>query len=207
MNGLPSTSKTREPPPRSMNSGSPPTDLNARTGLFTPPGIRPEALSINLAERSMASSVLASTLSPLPCKRASPLSLRLFKVYNPGPVPAVTELTSNGESVGYPHLLSAAPVQAKPGDDEQSYNGHRDCAHYGPEHLSGHEATWKYADVLQQPNTANEGHQPSCDQQHVAHTVPPIVDPELRPCAVRRPHEVRGIWKPEPPGCAGCSPT
>ena len=81
MNELPSTSKMREPSPRSMNSGSPPTDRNARTGLFTPPGISPTALSINLAERSMASSVLASTLSPLPCKRASPLRYACSRVY------------------------------------------------------------------------------------------------------------------------------
>ena len=59
--------------PRSTNKGSPPTGRNARTGLFTPPGIIPAARSISLAERSMASIVLASTLSPLPCKRASPL--------------------------------------------------------------------------------------------------------------------------------------
>ena len=72
--GLPSTSKMRDPSPRSMNSGSPPTGRNARTGLFTPPGISPIARSISLAERSMASIVLASTLSPLPCKRASPFA-------------------------------------------------------------------------------------------------------------------------------------
>ena len=35
----PSTSRMRAPSPRAMNSGSPPTPRNARTGLFTPPGM------------------------------------------------------------------------------------------------------------------------------------------------------------------------
>src|SRR3954469_21288307 len=38
MNVLPSTSSMREPDARRMNSGAAPTDLNARTGLSTPPG-------------------------------------------------------------------------------------------------------------------------------------------------------------------------
>src|SRR5688572_24033434 len=36
---FPSTSSMRLPSPRSMKSGAPPTARNARTGLFTPPGI------------------------------------------------------------------------------------------------------------------------------------------------------------------------
>src|SRR6267154_5944754 len=39
MNVLPSTSVRREPDARAMNSGDAPTDLNARTGLSTPPGM------------------------------------------------------------------------------------------------------------------------------------------------------------------------
>src|SRR5258708_1190051 len=35
---LPSTSTSVEPEARAMKSGDPPTDLNARTGLSTPPG-------------------------------------------------------------------------------------------------------------------------------------------------------------------------
>src|SRR3954471_6791072 len=35
---LPSTSTSVAPAARLMNSGDPPTDLNARTGLSTPPG-------------------------------------------------------------------------------------------------------------------------------------------------------------------------
>src|SRR5256885_9221868 len=35
---LPSTSTSVAPDARVMNSGDPPTDLNARTGLSTPPG-------------------------------------------------------------------------------------------------------------------------------------------------------------------------
>src|SRR5438874_11430057 len=38
MNVLPSTSSMRAPEARRMNSGSAPTDVNARTGLSTPPG-------------------------------------------------------------------------------------------------------------------------------------------------------------------------
>src|SRR5215831_11469859 len=34
-----SASQKCEPLPRTINGGSPPTDLNARTGEFTPPGI------------------------------------------------------------------------------------------------------------------------------------------------------------------------
>ena len=37
---LPSTSKMREPSPRAMNSGVPPTPRKARTGELTPPGMR-----------------------------------------------------------------------------------------------------------------------------------------------------------------------
>src|SRR5213593_5235612 len=38
MNLLPSTSSMWAPAARRMNSGSAPTDVNARTGLSTPPG-------------------------------------------------------------------------------------------------------------------------------------------------------------------------
>src|SRR5882724_5768833 len=43
MYSLPSASQIREPLPRTMYGGSPPTDLNARTGESTPPGITREA--------------------------------------------------------------------------------------------------------------------------------------------------------------------
>src|SRR4051794_31553658 len=39
MNVFPSTSVSRAPAARAMNSGEPPTDLKARTGLSTPPGM------------------------------------------------------------------------------------------------------------------------------------------------------------------------
>src|SRR5262249_2432035 len=45
----PSTSVRRAPSPRAMNGGEPPTARNARTGLFTPPGMtRPAASSRRL---------------------------------------------------------------------------------------------------------------------------------------------------------------
>src|SRR5580704_8212280 len=39
MNSFSSASQMCEPIPRTMNGGSPPTEPNARTGEFTPPGI------------------------------------------------------------------------------------------------------------------------------------------------------------------------
>ncbi len=39
MYSFPSTSQNFDPTPQLINKGSPPTDLNARTGEFTPPGI------------------------------------------------------------------------------------------------------------------------------------------------------------------------
>src|SRR5580692_1075546 len=39
MNSFSSASQMREPFPRTINGGSPPTAPNARTGEFTPPGI------------------------------------------------------------------------------------------------------------------------------------------------------------------------
>src|ERR1051326_7237954 len=43
MYSLSSASHTREPFPRTMYGGSPPTDLKARTGESTPPGITRQA--------------------------------------------------------------------------------------------------------------------------------------------------------------------
>src|ERR671938_245221 len=57
-----------------MNTGSPPTERNARTGLLTPPGRRRVARAIKRAERSITSATLASILSPLPCNNSQPLS-------------------------------------------------------------------------------------------------------------------------------------
>src|SRR5258707_15156887 len=52
MNRLPSTSSIVAPEPRVTKSGVPPTDLNARTGLSTPPGRMREARvkSVRLVE-------------------------------------------------------------------------------------------------------------------------------------------------------------
>src|ERR671921_2147981 len=97
---LPSTSKMYEPSPRSMNRGSPPTERNARTGLFTPPGIRLTARSMSRAERSMARIALASMSLLLPCKRVKPPSRRLIEVYTFWPVAAVRGLTRLGEPAG-----------------------------------------------------------------------------------------------------------
>src|SRR2546425_5105636 len=46
----PSTSQMRAPSPRATKNGSPPTPLNARTGLFTPPGMSRIAASNKRSE-------------------------------------------------------------------------------------------------------------------------------------------------------------
>src|ERR671912_705517 len=43
-----------------------------------------------------------------------PPSLRLFKVYYPGPVPTVTELTPHGEPAGCPHHYQRRPFRRNP---------------------------------------------------------------------------------------------
>src|SRR5437868_15454306 len=50
---FPSTSSMREPAARVMNNGAAPTDLNARTGLSTPPGIIACARVKRRAERDV----------------------------------------------------------------------------------------------------------------------------------------------------------
>src|SRR5579862_1144580 len=45
MNSFSSASHMCEPLPRTINRGSPPTERNARTGEFTPPGIMLSALN------------------------------------------------------------------------------------------------------------------------------------------------------------------
>jgi len=50
MKTFPSTSRTEEPFALSMKSGVPPTDRNARTGEFTPPGMSPFAIVNSLPE-------------------------------------------------------------------------------------------------------------------------------------------------------------
>src|SRR5258708_15681170 len=47
MNSFSSASQMCEPFPRTINGGSPPTEPNARTGEFTPPGITPSARCCN----------------------------------------------------------------------------------------------------------------------------------------------------------------
>ena len=53
MNVLPSTSVMRAPEARLMNSGEAPTDLNARTGLSTPPGRIASARVNNFRDRDV----------------------------------------------------------------------------------------------------------------------------------------------------------
>src|SRR5262249_44942395 len=52
MYSLPSASQSREPLPRTMNGGSPPTARKARTGESTPPGMTFSARACNSRERS-----------------------------------------------------------------------------------------------------------------------------------------------------------
>src|SRR5277367_3639249 len=53
MYSLPSASKMCEPCPRTMNGASPPTERNARTGEFTPPGIICSARCCSLRDISV----------------------------------------------------------------------------------------------------------------------------------------------------------
>src|ERR687893_2691723 len=86
--------------PRCIKRGSPPTERNARTGLFTPPGILLTARSMSRAERSMVSIVLASTLLlPPPCKRdRTPFVRLLGSLYG---------LAGQGGERGYPESQRA----------------------------------------------------------------------------------------------------
>src|SRR5579872_1520826 len=52
MYSLPSASHMREPSPRTMKGGSPPTARKARTGESTPPGIRASARFCSLRDSS-----------------------------------------------------------------------------------------------------------------------------------------------------------
>src|SRR5512132_2309743 len=52
MYSLLSASHMWEPSPRTIKGGSPPTDLNARTGESTPPGMNCSALCCSLREAS-----------------------------------------------------------------------------------------------------------------------------------------------------------
>src|SRR5215210_84037 len=97
----------REPSPRRMNTGSPPTERNARTGLLTPPGRRYIARSINRADRSIASVALASKLSLLPCNRLHPLSELMCVLYLYYHVKRVITLTAaaSHSSMSTVHLV------------------------------------------------------------------------------------------------------
>src|ERR1700682_430301 len=66
MNELPSSSKRRAFSPRAMKSGSPPTPLKARTGLFTPPGKRPQARANSRCDASVFRGMAGQGLAPLP---------------------------------------------------------------------------------------------------------------------------------------------
>src|SRR5579864_3537129 len=52
MYSFPSASHMREPSPRTMNGGSPPTARKARTGESTPPGIKASARFCSLRDCS-----------------------------------------------------------------------------------------------------------------------------------------------------------
>src|ERR1700688_2156827 len=58
MNSFSSASQTCDPLPRTMNRGSPPTERNARTGEFTPPGIMLSALSCKRRDCSVLCEVV-----------------------------------------------------------------------------------------------------------------------------------------------------
>lgn len=65
MYSFPSTSKMREPLARLTNTGVMPTDLNARTGLFTPP-------AIESPDRSKSSADLEIVMALIVASRGTP---------------------------------------------------------------------------------------------------------------------------------------
>src|SRR5713226_7927742 len=81
MKEFPSSSKSRAPEPCAMKSGSPPTPLKARTGLFTPPGnsdlaraySRAEASVFMMVERRGSSVERLLSRPPLDGQRSTPL--------------------------------------------------------------------------------------------------------------------------------------
>src|SRR5919107_1301427 len=68
---LPSTSLTYAPAPSRMNTGVPPTALNARTGELTPPGMSWRALEKAASEFSVdrVGSDIALTIAAAPARR------------------------------------------------------------------------------------------------------------------------------------------
>src|SRR5579863_8151377 len=71
-----SASQMCDPLPRTMNGGSPPTDLNARTGEFTPPGIMLSARSCRRRDCSVLRDVVVGIRSPRHGERRCQKSLQ-----------------------------------------------------------------------------------------------------------------------------------
>src|ERR1700677_3911143 len=66
MNSFSSASQIWEPFPRRMNGGSPPTEPNARTGEFTPPGIMLSARCCKRRDCSTLRDVVDGIEAPTP---------------------------------------------------------------------------------------------------------------------------------------------
>src|ERR1700722_3050739 len=77
MNSFSSASQTCEPLPRTINRGSPPTERNARTGEFTPPGIMLSARNWRRRDCSVLCDVVDSIDSSrhgeMRCQRIGPV--------------------------------------------------------------------------------------------------------------------------------------
>src|SRR5687768_5457700 len=77
MYSLPSTSQMRAPWPRAMKTGSPPTDLKARTGELTPPAMCCCASANSSCERV---SLLPGILAAFTLVRAALAAVTVFGV-------------------------------------------------------------------------------------------------------------------------------
>src|ERR1700693_2629135 len=74
MNSFSSASQMREPLPRKINGGSPPTEPKARTGEFTPPGIMLSARCCRRRDCSTFRDIVDGILAPHKklCKKTRP---------------------------------------------------------------------------------------------------------------------------------------
>src|SRR5437870_435344 len=114
---LPSRSVTRQPSPSLMNTGVPPTALNARTGELTPPGMYCCALRKADSELTMERAAESGMVLPgrstdrilkgpsRPTQPASgisaePLLVRVAAVQATGSRPTVELASGNGSTAG-----------------------------------------------------------------------------------------------------------
>src|ERR1700734_2968091 len=105
MNSFSSTSQMCEPFPRAMNGGSPPTEPNARTGEFTPPGIMLPARCCKRRDCSTFRDVVDGIEAPIQegCKRSTATDY-----YTSGVPPRINQIF-----IVSPYFCNIAPVTSR----------------------------------------------------------------------------------------------